>query len=72
MVTNKSHILKQTCSFQLVTINVQAVEMKKILGRLVYQKILANLVSSIRRSFNWNPLKCPEIFNRVAVGNANS
>ena len=31
----------------------------------VYQKMLANLVGWLRRSFNWNRLKCPEILDKV-------
>ena len=47
--------------------------MKKILvGLPVYQKMLANLVSWLRRSFNRNRLKCPEMLNRLEVGNSNS
>ena len=47
--------------------------MKKNSGGLgVYQKMLANLVSWLWRSFNWNRLKCPEILNRVEVGSVNS
>ena len=38
----------------------------------VYQKMSANLVSWLSRSFHGNILKCPEILNRVEVGNANS
>ena len=38
----------------------------------VYQKMLANLISWRKKSFNWNRLKCPEILNRIEVGNANS
>ena len=51
------------------------VEMKTILGGKVlgvYQKMSANLVSWLSRSFHGNILKCPEILNRVEVGNANS
>ena len=32
--------------------------------------MLANLVSWLGRSFNWNRWKCPEILDRVEVGNA--
>ena len=56
-------------------LNDSPVEIKKILGggRLgVYQKMLANLVSWLRRPFSWNRLKCPETLNRVEVGNADS
>ena len=35
-------------------------------------KIVANLVSWLRRLFNWNRLKCSEIFNSVEVDNADS
>ena len=46
--------------------------MKKSLGGLgVYQKMLAKLISWIRRSFNWNRLKCPELLIMVVLGNAN-
>ena len=41
-------------------------------GLRVYQKILARLVSWLKRSCNWNRLKCPETLNRVVLGNANS
>ena len=41
-------------------------------GLGVYQKMLANLVSWLRRLLNWNCLKYPEIIDRVEVGNGNS
>ena len=37
-----------------------------------YQKALAKLVSWLRRLFNLNCLKRPEILYRVVLGNANS
>ena len=49
------------------------VEMENILGGLgVYRKKLVKLVSLLRRLFNWNRLKSPEILNKVEVVNANS
>ena len=45
---------------------------KKISAGLgVYQKLLAKLVSWLRRLFSWNRLKCPELLNRVEVCNTN-
>ena len=41
-------------------------------GLGVYQKLLANLVGWLRRLLTWNCLKCPEIINRLEVGNVNS
>ena len=41
-------------------------------GLEAYQKKLVKLVSWLRRSFSWNRLKCPELLNKVEVGNANS
>ena len=53
--------------------NDRPVEIRKILGGLgVYQKLLANLVGWLRRLLTWNCLKCPEIINRLEVGNVNS
>ena len=40
-------------------------------GLGVYQKLLAKLVSWLRRLFSWNRLKCPELLNRVEVCNTN-
>ena len=54
---------------------IRVVEMKQNSGGRggldIYQKMLANWVSCLRRSFNWSRLKCPEIINRVEVGNVN-
>ena len=44
----------------------------KFWGAGSLSKIVANLVSWLRRLFNWNRLKCFEIFNSVEVDNADS
>ena len=44
----------------------------KFWGAGSLSKIVANLVSWLRRLFNWNRLKCSEIFNSVEVDNADS
>ena len=55
------------------SIKKMSLEIKKNLEGLgVHQKKLADLFSWLRRPFNWNSLKCPEIVNSVEVGNANS
>ena len=41
-------------------------------GLGVYQIMLASKVSWLRIMFSWNHLKCPEILNRVKMGNVNS
>ena len=52
--------------------SLSPLEIKRNLGGLeVYQKMLAKLDSWLKRSFNWNCLKCPEILNRVEMGNEN-
>ena len=45
---------------------------KNYVGAGVYQKMLTKLESWLRRSFNWNCLKCPELLNKVVLDNANS
>ena len=67
--------LRDSISFNLFAkiSYIQACRNEKNSGGLgVYKKILANLVSRLRRSFNWNCLKCPELLNRLEVSNANS
>ena len=44
----------------------------KFWGAGSLSKIVANLISWLRRLFNWNRLKCSEIFNSVEVDNADS
>ena len=66
-------VLKNDGYVRIDTIQPRPVELKKVLAELrVYQKILARLVNWLRKSFSWNLLKCPEILNRVVIGNTDN
>ena len=65
-------LLKAFPLFTYACYQHRPVEMKKILGGWEFiKKMLTNLLSWLGGWFNWSRLKCPEILNRVEVGNAN-
>ena len=65
-------LLKAFSLFTYACYQHRPVEMKKILGGWEFiKKMLTNLLSWLGGWFNWSRLKCPEILNRVEVGNAN-